>query len=468
VIRKRGRWRAKSPRAFDNEGIGFLMLTNILRDTGVIVVVLPLMIFVHEFGHFLAAKAFGVRVLTFSFGFGKRLLGLKRGDTDYRLSLVPLGGYVKMAGDDPSKPRQGDPGEYLAKPRWNRFIIVMMGPAMNVAMAVVLMTFLNHFHFQRPAYEEQPARIGRVDPNSPAANAGLKSGDLIVRYDDLANPDWEDFLLKVATSANEPQPVEVERDGKRLSLTITPQPKGSDRTGYIGVLPVQPAVIQSVEATMPAGRAGLQAGDRIVALDGATIYQGAEFVDDLQEGKGKEVTITIMRKGKEFDVRLKPVYAPIENGAAWRIGASFSLLPDDMVVRHLPWGQAFETSVEFCVQNSLLTFEVLEKIVTRKMSTDTLSGPIGIAEMSGQAYSMGFPTLVLFVSMISLQLGIFNLLPVPILDGGAILLLIIEGIMRKDLSLEVKERVIQVGFVFLLLLAVFVTYNDIMKTIRPN
>jgi regulator of sigma E protease len=444
------------------------MLNNILRDAGVIVVVLPLMIFVHELGHFLAAKAFGVRVLTFSFGFGKRLFGVKRGDTDYRLSLLPLGGYVKMAGDDPSQPRQGDPREYLAKPRWNRFIIVIMGPAMNVVMAVVLMTLLNHFHFQRPAYEEQPARIGRVDPNSPAAAAGLKAGDLIVRYGSLTNPDWEDMLLKVATSVNETEPVEVARDGKRLSLTITPQPKGSDRTGDIGVLPVQPAVIRSVEASMPAGRAGLKPGDRIMALDGTAIYQGAAFVDALQEGKGKEVTITVMRKGKEFELRLKPVYAPIENGPAWRIGASFSFLPDDMVVRQLPWDQAFGTSVEFCVQNSLLTFEVLEKILTRKMSTDTLSGPIGMAEMSGQAYSMGFPTLVLFVAMISLQLGIFNLLPVPILDGGAIVLLIIEGILRKDLSLEVKERVIQVGFVFLLLLAVFVTYNDIMKTLRPN
>jgi regulator of sigma E protease len=444
------------------------MLANILRDAGVIVVVLPLMIFVHELGHFLAAKFFGVRVLTFSFGFGKRLFGVKRGDTDYRVSLLPLGGYVKMAGDDPTQPRQGDPREYLAKPRWNRFIIVMMGPAMNVAMAVVLMTLLNHFHFQRPAYEEKPARIGAVDPGSPAAAARLQPGDLIVRYDGVSNPRWEDLYLKVATSVNETIPIEIERDRKRLSLTITPQPKGSDRTGYIGVLPVQPAVIQTVETTMPAGRAGLQAGDRIVALDGATIYQGAEFVDALQEGKGKEITITVMRNGKQFDVRLTPVYAPVENGAAWRIGASFSLLPDDMVVRQLPWGQAVGTSVDFCVQNSLLTFEVLEKIVTRKMSTSTLSGPIGIAELSGQAYSMGFPTLILFVAMISLQLGIFNLLPVPILDGGAIVLLIIEGIMRKDLSLEVKERVIQVGFVFLILLAVFVTYNDIMKTIRPN
>ena len=443
------------------------MISNILRDAGVIVVVLPLMIFVHELGHFLAAKSFGVRVMTFSFGFGKRLFGIKRGDTDYRVSLLPLGGYVKMAGDDPSQPRQGDPREYLAKARWQRFIILIMGPAMNVLMAAVLITLLNHFHFQRPAFEEQPARIGAVDPGSPAAKAGLRPGDLIVRFDGLTNPDWEDLYMKVATSVNETVPGEVEREGRRLSVTLAPQPKGSDRVGYIGVLPVQAAILRAVEANMPAGRAGLQPGDRIVALDGKTVYQPAAFTDALQSGKEKEVVITVVRKGKAFDVRLKPVYAPIENGNAWRIGVELSRIPDEMVTQ-LPWGQAVGTSVEFCVRNALLTFEVLEKIVTKKMSPDTLSGPIGIAQISGEAASQGLPTLVLFVALISLQLGIFNLLPVPILDGGAIVLLVIEGIMRKDLSLEVKERVIQVGFVFLLLLAVFVTYNDIMKQIRPN
>jgi len=283
----------------------------------------------------------------------------------------------------------------------------------------------------------------------------------------LTNPDWEDLYMKVATSVNETVPGEVEREGRRLSVTLAPQPKGSDRVGYIGVLPVQAAILRAVEANMPAGRAGLQPGDRIVALDGKTVYQPAAFTDALQSGKEKEVVITVVRKGKAFDVRLKPVYAPIENGNAWRIGVELSRIPDEMVTQ-LPWGQAVGTSVEFCVRNALLTFEVLEKIVTKKMSPDTLSGPIGIAQISGEAASQGFPTLVLFVALISLQLGIFNLLPVPILDGGAIVLLVIEGIMRKDLSLEVKERVIQVGFVFLLLLAVFVTYNDIMKQIRPN
>ncbi|PYV14637.1 MAG: RIP metalloprotease RseP [Acidobacteria bacterium] len=442
------------------------MLSNIFRDAGVIVVVLPLMIFVHELGHFVAAKAFGVRVLTFSFGFGKRLFGVKRGDTDYRVSLIPLGGYVKMAGDDPSQPRQGDPREYLAKPRLQRFVIVIMGPAMNVAMAIALLTLLNHFSFEKSAYEEEAVRVGLVDPNSPAATVGLKPGDLIVQCDDLTNPNWEQLLLKIATSPNETLPIEIERGGKRLSLTITPQPNGNERTGYIGVRPVLPAVVQALETNMPAARAGLEVGDRILALDGTLLDRSAtSVVQRLQEGKGKEVTFTVLRQGKQFDVQLKPVYAPGGKSSAWRIGAA---LTGDFIVRQLPWGEAVGSAAEFCVQNSLLTFVVLEKVLTRKMSPDTFSGPIGMAEMSGEAFSMGFLMLVQFVAVISLQLGIFNLLPVPILDGGAIVLLLIEGILRRDLSLQVKERVIQVGFVFLLLLAVFVTYNDIMKTIRTN
>ena len=140
---------------------------SFMTDALVVVVVLGIMIFIHELGHFMAAKAFGVRVLVFSLGFGKSLLHIKRGDTDYRISVLPFGGYVKMAGDDPSEVRQGDKGEFLSQPRWRRFVIVVMGPAMNVLLAVVLLTGLYKFHFQRPAYLEEPARIGDVEPGRP-------------------------------------------------------------------------------------------------------------------------------------------------------------------------------------------------------------------------------------------------------------------------------------------------------------
>src|SRR5579859_2297542 len=164
------------------------MFSNFTTDIAVVAVVLGVMILIHELGHFIAAKYFGVRVLTFSLGFGPRLFGVKRGDTDYRVSALPLGGYVKMAGDDPSQERKGDPGEFLSKPRWQRFVIVVMGPFMNAVLAITLLTGLYRFHYEKPAYKEEPARIGEVEPDSPAAKAGVLPGDLIVRLGDLQNP----------------------------------------------------------------------------------------------------------------------------------------------------------------------------------------------------------------------------------------------------------------------------------------
>src|SRR5208283_5131949 len=189
------------------------MLGSFVTDALVVVVVLGIMIFIHEMGHFMAAKAFGVRVLVFSLGFGKMLLHVKRGDTDYRISVLPFGGYVKMAGDDPSEVRAGDKEEFLSQPRWHRFVILVMGPAMNVLLAVVLLTGLYKFHFQRPAYLEQAARIGDVETGSPAAQANIQPVDVILRFGAEDNPKWEFFVLKIVTTVNEAIPLDIERNG---------------------------------------------------------------------------------------------------------------------------------------------------------------------------------------------------------------------------------------------------------------
>lgn len=437
------------------------MASNFFTDTAVVVVVLGVMIFVHELGHFMAAKWFGIRVLTFSFGLGKRLFGVKYGDTDYRLSLLPFGGYVKMAGEEPSETHQPDPSEFQGRPRWQRFVVVMMGPTMNVVMAIVVLTGVFKFHYQRPVYEEQAARVGAVEPDSPADKAGLKPGDVIARIGDTANPSWEDLTTKVMTSANTALPVEVERANQRVNLTLTPKPEGRDQIGYVGIAPYEPAVFAKVAPGMPAAQAGLQAGDEIVAYNGLNCYSYPSIFEALQAGKGAEANLRISRQGKVFPVRIKPVFSEGAGGKVWRIGVEF---PNDMVIRHLPLPRAVSASVDFTVRNSLLTFDVLGKILTRHMSAKSLSGPIGIAQVSGAAYRAGFTDLLLIVAFISLQLGIFNLLPIPILDGGTILLLAIESVMRRDLSLAFKERFVQIGMAFLLFLAVFVVYNDIMKS----
>jgi regulator of sigma E protease len=405
-----------------------------------------------------------VRVLVFSLGFGKSLLHLKRGDTDYRISVLPFGGYVKMAGDDPSESREGDKEEFLSQPRWHRFVIVVMGPAMNVLLAVVLLTGLYRFHFQRPAYLEQPARIGDVDTGSPAAQANIHPGDLILRLGSEDNPKWEDIDFKILTTVNESIPLELERNGGIVNTSITPIAKGPNRAGYVGWEPILPGVLEGVEPGLPASKAGLKPGDEIVGIDGHKVYYFPSVAYAIQTGNGKPVVFDVIRTGQELQITVQPVFGELMGEKRWRVGFWFH---SGMVVRHLPWRQALSDSLQDNAHNCLATFDVLGKILSRRMSPASLTGPIGIAQLSGEAYRAGLPDLILLVSFISLQLGIFNLLPIPVLDGGVILLLLVEGLIRRDLSLAVKERFVQVGIVFLLLLAAFVMYNDLVKTFRP-
>ena len=442
------------------------MISSFLTDVVVVIIVLGVMVFVHEAGHFLAAKGFGVRVLTFSLGFGKRIFGFERGGTDYRVSILPLGGYVKMAGDDPTAVLSGDPGEFLGRPRWQRFVIILMGPMMNFVLAVVVLAGLYMFHFQKPAYEDQPVVIGAVEPGSAAAEAGLEPGDRVVQFDGIRNPRWQDIKFKVLTGAEHPIPLTVDRGDQTLHVSLTPHTEGQEGAGVAGWYPYVPLVVDKVESGQPASKVGLKPGDAIVGLDGQPIYYWLVLIERLRAGNGKPVDLTILRDGKDFQVNTKPNYTDVMGQKAWRIGVTPR--QNEYVIRKLPLGLAVEYAVRANYRNFMETFDVLGKIVTRRMSTKSLAGPIGIAQISGEAYRRGLSDLLLFVSFISLQLGIVNLLPIPVMDGGHIFMLTIEGLMRRDLSLAVKERVIQVGVVLIVLLFVFVMYNDIMKTIRPS
>ncbi len=442
------------------------MVSSFLTDAVVVTVVLGVMVFVHEAGHFLAAKGFGVGVVTFSLGFGKRLFGFKRGGTDYRVSVLPLGGYVKMVGDDPTAVLSGDPSEFLSRPRWQRFVIVLMGPMMNFVLAIAVLTGLYMFHFQKPAYEDQAVVIGAVEAQSAAAEAGLKPGDRVVQFDDIREPKWQDVKFKVLTSAGHTIPLVVNRDGKILDTNLTPHAEGPDGAGVAGWYPYVPLVIDKVEPGQPASKAGLESGDSIVAVNGKPIYYWPLIVQELRDGKGQAVELTVLRGAKEFRVHLAPAYTDVLGMKAWRIGVT--IRNTEYVIRRLPLGLALEHSVRDNYRNFLETFDVLGKIVTRRMSSRSLAGPIGIAQISGEAYRRGISDLLLFVAFISLQLGIINLLPIPVMDGGHIFMLAIEGLMRRDLSLQIKERVIQVGVVLIVLLFVFVMYNDIIKTLRPS
>jgi regulator of sigma E protease len=427
-------------------------------------VVLGFMILIHEFGHYATAKLLGVRVEVFSIGFGKRLLGFRRGDTDYRISAIPLGGYVKMSGENPMDERTGDPGEFLSHPRWHRFVIAIAGPAMNILLAVGLLTTVYMVHYEYPVYVDQPVVLGWVDQDSPAGKAGFQVGDRITRLDGIENPIWEQVEPRIALSPNQPLEITVQRGNQTLQKTLLPEAYGISQMGYAGLVPEQPNIVTDLESGMPAEKAGIKEGDEIIAMDGKPVPAIAAMIQSLKQTKEKPVDLTVRREGKELTFRVQPVLTDIEGLKEQRYRIGIQSIPTR--VGSLPFGEAFQRSVEENKKTSLLILELVEKLVRRQVSMRTIEGPIGIGRAAGQAATeKGWTPLMALTAAISLNLGIFNLLPIPILDGGVIVLLLVEGLIRRDISLRIKERIYQAAFVFLVLFAVMVIYNDLVKTL---
>jgi len=425
-------------------------------------IVLGVMILIHEWGHYAAAKFFNVRVEVFSIGFGKRLLGFRRGDTDYRISAIPLGGYVKMSGENPMDERTGDPGEFLSHPRWQRFIIAVAGPFMNIVLAVGLLTVVYMVHYEYPAFVDQPGVIAYVKPASAAAEIGLQPGDHITRIAGIENPTWEQIGLKVMLSPNEGLPITIDRGGQILEKTIVPKPITSSEVGSAGWSPEQSIVVADVDPGMPAAKAGLKEGDEIIAVNGKSVRVIDALIDKLQETKDQVVDVDVLRGDKRMTFKLQPVLADAEDKTKrYRVGFESTAR---MKVGQLSLIPAFQRSLDDNKRYSLVLLELIQKMVQAKVSMRQVEGPIGIGSAIGHAVTeKGWTPLLGLTAGISLNLGIFNLLPIPILDGGVILLLLIEGLMRRDISLQIKERIYQAAFVFLVLFAVTVIYNDIAK-----
>jgi regulator of sigma E protease len=440
-----------------------------LTSTVSMLVVLGIMVLVHEFGHFAVAKLCGVRVEVFSIGFGKRLFGFRHGDTDYRLSLLPLGGYVKMSGEQPGEESTGDPAEFNAHPRWQRILIGLAGPVSNFLLALLLMTGFYMMHNEVEAFRAEAANIDFVSDHTAASTAGLKAGDVITRFDNVTNPTWEQVSIRAALNVGQTIPVDVRRDGQTIPTELMiPNPHGSDdfdfdTVGFVPRMQDDPVRVRQIEPGMPAAKAGLKPGDQILSVNGLTLHSVDAMLAFLQQDNGRPIQLTALRDGHTFQVDLQPVMADAGNGhKLYRIGFAPNLPP--FKIQQLPLPQALRQSVHFNLRYSGLILEVLERMVTRRFAVQDLSGPIGIARQTGLAVEEpGWQPIIGLMSIISLNLGIFNLLPIPILDGGVIVLLLIEGVMRRDLNQEFKERIYQAAFVVLLIFAAFVMFNDISK-----
>ena len=461
------------------------MLNSFLISIISVAVILGFMILIHEFGHYAVAKLLGVRVEQFAIGFGKRLVGFRKGETDYRINAIPLGGYVKMSGENPMDERTGDPREFMSHSRWHRFLIAIAGPCMNILLAIVLLAGVFFVHPEYAPTDNEPAVVGSVKPNSPAAKAGVESGDRIVKIDGIDNPTWEEVLNRDALNANQHMNVVLQRGNTTIEKDIVPEPVTVNQIGSSGWFPKEPIIVGVLETDMPAVKAGIKLGDKILAVDGTPLASMQGLVDALQQTKSQPVDLTVQRADETLHIVVQPVLkgnsgAPNTNdwftsllrkigllrGEAkedqrYRIG--FGGAPAPVNVEKLSLGEAFSRSLTENKNNSMLLLELVGKLVRHKVSLKAVSGPIGIAQMTGAAARAGTAPLLMLTCLISLNLGIFNLLPIPIMDGGVILLLFIESLMRRDISLPVKERIYQAAFVFLVLFAIVVIFNDLSK-----
>ena len=440
-------------------------MSDFLISVAAVAVVLGFMILIHEFGHYAVAKLLGGRVEQFAIGSGKRLVGFHRGGTDYRITALPLGGYVKMSGENPMDERTGDPGEFMSHPRWHRFLIAIAGPTMNVLLAIFLLTAVYMIHYEYPMFLDKPAVIEGLKHDSPAEKAGFQLGDRIIKVDGIDNPTWEQLQPRVWLSANQPLAVTIQRGNQLLQKTLVPQAVTSSEVGSAGWFPAEPVVVGRIEPKTPAAKAGIKEDDRIVAMDGQPLPSIETMIERLQETRDKPVDLTVLRGNQNLNFHLTPVLSATEDPKEQRYRLGF-LNKSETKVTTLPFAQALSLSLDQNKKYSLLILELAKKLIQGKVSPRMVSGPIGIAQDAGYAAQQkGWTPLMELTAGISLNLGIFNLLPIPILDGGVILFLLIESLMRRDVSLRIKERVYQAAFVFLVLFAVMVIYNDLMKTL---
>ena len=426
-------------------------------------IVIGIIILIHEFGHFSMAKLFKIPVAAFSLGFGPRLFGFRYRETEYKVSAIPLGGYVKIHGMEDQEATPDDPNSFYNRPRWQRFLVLFMGVGFNWILAIALITIALTLGLQVSQSVDMPSRIGAITPDSPAAKAGLQPGDVILAINGKETPTWEKVSLSTLLHPDETIVVRYERDHQIGEKQIRAGRNTSNSLGYIGVHPATDVVVLAVTPDKPAAKQGLKTGDIIRSIDGVPIHGVEAAPSAVQKSGGKPVKIVVERKEGANTVTKELVIQPVKDpaGDRWIVGFAPG---EPMKLRKLPAGQAFRESIRTCRDHVLLNLVFISKLIQGKLSLKATSGPFDIARLSDATRQTGLSTFLLFIGTISFDIGIINLLPIPALDGGHIFFLLLEGIFRREISVKVKERVTVVGFVFLICVMVVVLYYDLGKT----
>jgi regulator of sigma E protease len=419
-------------------------------------VVLGVVVLFHEFGHFLVAKWLGVTVEIFSVGFGPRIAGFKRGGTDYRVSWVPLGGYVKLKGETPEEGNAQDPGDLLSRSRFQRFLVFVMGAVFNLVTAYVLIVVILMMGVQEAVYPGQPPVVGEIETDSPAVEAGIRPGDRILSVGGQPVLTWRDLDLAILLSPGQTREVVLERSGERLTVPLAIKADAKNSIGIQSLFPATGVIVGDVQPGRPAAAAGLRRGDRIVSIEGVDMTTLSRVFKAIQGSADEPLRFVIERDGQTF----AKVITPVRDGDKGVIG--FVPTPP-MTTRSYGFLQALRGSLSKNLEDVAVTFLTLKKLVLRELSLRTFSGPIGLYLASGAMAQEGLVYFLRFIAYVSLQLGIINLFPIPPLDGGHVFTLLIEGTIRRDLSIRLKERVMQAGLVLLLVFMAAVIYLDIAK-----
>lgn len=426
-------------------------------------VVLGIIIFVHEFGHFITAKAFGMRVFIFSFGFGKRLIGFKRGDTDYRISLIPLGGYVKLEGEpedhlSENTENLGDGKDFTARPRWQKFLVYLAGPFMNAVLTIGVLTglFMSGSGEVDATYFS-PAVVGAVEPGSPAEAAGLAPGDEIVSVDGRPIAAWDDALLAIVIRPDAAIDVGIERNGVAQQVTVRSVSKANDAAGKekVGHIGVSPVLLVKPTPDSVAAKAGIRPGDGLLRIDGRPVRQYDDLVNAVYGSEGRALSFELKRGAETVPLTV----TPLKTAEGFRIG-----LGPHTIHKSFGLGGAFVEACRETWKQTKLTFEVVKRMLTGRLSAKNMMGPLRIATEAGKAAESGFAQYFGLIAMISLQVGILNLFPLAPLDGGHLAMIAAEGIARRDFSMDVKIWVMNAGAILLLCLIAFVLYSDLSKT----
>ena len=429
----------------------------VLERAFYLILVLGTLVFVHEFGHFLAAKFFGIRVEVFSLGFGPRLAGFRRGDTDYRVAAVPLGGYVKMAGEYDEHADPDDPALFTAKPRWQRLVVFFAGPAMNVVLAIVLWWGILVYGDMELDIPQGPPVVEEVRPDSPAAAAGIEPGDRILALGDLQLESYAQYGKEVLFRPGQEVDYHIERDGRALTVPVHIAMDPLHGVGYDGIGVATSIIVRAVLEGSPAASAGVEIGDRIIGLDGHAPASMESLIEYIQQRAGQRVVFEVVRGDQRLELSVVP--QATEEGKG-RIGVSLGY--PGKIVRYPP-GEALMRALSKARENVRLLLRTVSSLVRMKVGVGVLSGPLEIARITQDQAQYGWRPLFGLLAFISINLGIFNLLPIPVLDGGNILILLVESSIRRDLTPRIKEVILQVGFVVLLTFAVTVIALDLRK-----